>query len=90
MHTSSNGNANTDSVLKPIFLLLVILLAYFFFRGGKGKTTPLNHAEGGGHRKPEEMVVCAHCQLRVPESEASVDSSGRYFCGDDHRKHYSS
>lgn len=34
---------------------------------------------------PEQVRPCAHCGLHVPESEG-VDSAGRFYCCDAHRR----
>jgi uncharacterized protein len=34
---------------------------------------------------PAEMLACAHCDLRLPRSEALMDPQGRPYCSDAHR-----
>ncbi|MEI6416040.1 MAG: PP0621 family protein, partial [Pseudomonadota bacterium] len=34
---------------------------------------------------PEKMVVCAHCHIHVPESEA-VTADEHHFCCEEHRQ----
>jgi uncharacterized protein len=34
---------------------------------------------------PAAMVACAHCDLRLPQSEAQFDAQGRPFCSEAHR-----
>jgi uncharacterized protein len=38
----------------------------------------------------EVMVVCAHCDVHFPASEAIADGSGAVFCGDEHRRLHTS
>jgi uncharacterized protein len=35
---------------------------------------------------PADMVACAHCDLRLPRSEALLDAQGRSYCDDAHRR----
>lgn len=67
-------------MLKAILLFLAIGLIYWLLVGKKMKARPTARQAG-----PENMVVCAYCQLRVPESEA-VATPGHYYCCDEHRR----
>ena len=31
------------------------------------------------------MVACAHCDLRLPQTEALPDAHGRHYCSEAHR-----
>lgn len=32
------------------------------------------------------MVACAHCDLRLPQTEALADAEGRLYCSEAHRR----
>ncbi|MDP1605990.1 MAG: PP0621 family protein [Rhodocyclaceae bacterium] len=73
-------------MLKVILLILAILLVYWLFWGQRKK----NAADGSADKKsapanPEKMVICAHCQLHVPESECVI-AEGRHYCSDEHAR----
>lgn len=69
---------------KFLILILVIAVAYIAWRavrrsgGVRGAARP---SRGPGER----MVDCSQCGLHLPVSEA-VESQGRYFCSDEHRR----
>ncbi|MEW5887443.1 MAG: PP0621 family protein [Pseudomonadota bacterium] len=66
---------------KLIFLLLLGLIAFLLFKGLRGGSrTP---------RRPrpriENMVACAVCGVRVPESE-SLSRGDLHYCCEEHLK----
>jgi uncharacterized protein len=68
---------------KIILLILALLLVYWVFSVRRKGKQP---ASGGKSEKVvEKIVVCAHCQLHVPESE-SVVFDGRHYCCEEHRR----
>jgi uncharacterized protein len=70
--------------MKAVLLLLVLLLAYWLFWGRHtGKSASSSPRRGAD---PEKMVVCAHCHLHFPKSEAVVASNGQYYCCNEHRE----
>lgn len=69
-------------MFKAILLVLALLLVYWFFWGAKARR---GEADTRSASDNERMVVCAHCQLRVPESEAIADA-GHFFCCEEHRR----
>jgi uncharacterized protein len=71
-----------NKMFKAILLVFVLFLVYWVFWGSKSKRAP---GEVGPASDNERMVVCAYCQLRVPESEAVADA-GKFFCCDEHRR----
>lgn len=69
--------------MKVVLLVLVLLVAWWLFWGRhRGK-----HADSSAPETPaaEKMVVCAHCRLHVPRSEA-VEAEGRFYCSHEHRE----
>ncbi len=66
-----------------IVLLLLGFVIYLFVRNLKRRVSVRKKHETT--RPVESMVVCAHCAVHVPETEAAVDN-GRYFCSEAHRK----
>jgi uncharacterized protein len=79
-----NGKQQT-AVLKVILLVLALLLVYWFFWGQRKRDAVDKPPEGNTPVSPEQMVICAHCQLHVPESEC-VKAAGRHYCCEEHRK----
>lgn len=70
-------------MLKYLLLIAVLALVVWFWLGRR--QTPADSAERPAAPKvPELIVVCAHCQLRVPESEA-VRFEGQHYCCEEHR-----
>lgn len=69
-------------MFKAILLVLALLLVYWIFWGGRSRKLPEQARPADAN---EKMVVCAHCQLRVPESEAIADA-GQFFCSEEHRR----
>ena len=72
-------------MLKVILLILAILLVYWFFWGQRKKNSTDSPADKSAPASPEKMVICAHCQLHVPESEC-VMAEGRHYCSDEHAR----
>jgi uncharacterized protein len=65
---------------KLLVLLLAGAVVYFLIRGMM--------RPGGGRRAPpqvERMVPCGHCGVNLPQSEA-LESGGRFFCSEEHRR----
>ncbi|MDO9601877.1 MAG: PP0621 family protein [Rhodocyclaceae bacterium] len=72
-------------MFKVILLILAILLVYWFFWGQRKKNPADTSADKSAPASPEKMVICAHCQLHVPESEC-VMADGRHYCSDEHAR----
>ena len=82
------------------FLLLVVVLALAAgwilvrSRGRKRAPPPTTKAplQPGASDAPADapaaatvMVVCAHCQVHLPQDEAQFDVAGKPYCGAEHR-----
>lgn len=68
------------------FLLLAgILAVIMWFWLGQRKSQTGRGDSSEQSRPTEAIVVCAHCRLHVPESEA-LRADGLYYCCDEHRK----
>lgn len=70
------------TVIKVAALLLLLLLVYWLIVSHYRARTDDRKSSAD---IPEKMVICAHCHLHIPESEAIADS-GQYFCCDEHRQ----
>jgi uncharacterized protein len=76
--------------MKFLLLLAVIAgLAWWVFgrrpnRDGRAATPPRS-ARGSDATKPQPMLVCAHCGVHLPRSEAVKDAADRTFCSEAHR-----
>lgn len=68
---------------KLILLLILGLLAYLVFKGITRASR--SNRKDAPPRSPERMVVCAQCGVHLPESEA-LESEGRNFCSEEHRR----
>jgi uncharacterized protein len=69
---------------KLIVLLLVVVVLYVLLRAKSGRRPPDEHRPTRA-AEPESFVVCAHCGVNVPSSEA-VSSGGRSYCCEEHRQ----
>ena len=72
-------------MLKAILLISALLLVYWIFWGQRKRDARDIPPEGNAPASPEKMVICAHCQLHVPESEC-LTAAGRHYCCEEHRK----
>lgn len=73
-------------MLRLILLLLLVLAAVLVYRSLSRKSAPPRQPRGHAElQTPERMVTCAHCGLRLPESD-SVRVDGRHFCSEEHRR----
>lgn len=74
-------------MLKAILLIFAIGLVYWYFWGQqkRGKGPAASDPASPPPAIPEKMVICAYCQLRVPESEC-IAATGRHYCCDEHRQ----
>lgn len=72
----ANGSAN---FMKYLFLLLLAVIVWLAWK--KGQKRPLSRRDG--ERPVEAMVVCARCQIHLPESE-SLSAEGLHYCCREH------
>jgi uncharacterized protein len=71
--------------LRLIVLLLLVLGAFLVYKSLTRKPPPRSGPSKRAPVPPERMVTCAHCGLRLPESD-SVSADGRTFCCEEHRR----
>jgi uncharacterized protein len=81
---ADSGNGRPIQVTK-LFLLIAVLAVVIWCIVGQRKTRAGNTHQQMPAKATENIVVCAHCHLHVPESE-SIMSAGRHYCCDEHRK----
>jgi uncharacterized protein len=71
---------------KLLIVLAAALVLYFLWRGLRrdagARKGPGTGADG------ERMVDCGQCGVHLPLSEA-IQSQGRYFCSEEHRRLFS-
>ena len=67
---------------KLLVLIVAVLVLYLLW---KGLRRAANSDKGGTPSDGERMVNCSECGLHLPISEA-VQSQGRYFCSEEHRR----
>ncbi len=65
------------------FLLLIAVLSIIVWLLARHRKQPPSNKVDP--ETTEKIVVCAHCRIHVPESE-SIESDGRHYCCDEHRK----
>jgi uncharacterized protein len=78
------STALEPAVSKLILLLLFGVCAFLLFKSLKRRDRSRD-AGASGPRTPERMVACAACGVYLPEGEA-IESSGRHFCCEEHRR----
>ena len=78
------GNRKAIAMAKFLLLILILFLVFWFvFRQ---RNNPGDQRAPSATENPtENIVVCAHCHLRIPESE-SLYSEGHHYCCDEHRQ----
>lgn len=70
------------------FLLVLVVVVgglWLLLRKPGAKAPPARRADARGN-VPAEMVACAHCDLRLPRSDALFDPQGRPYCDEAHRR----
>lgn len=69
---------------KFLLLILILFLVFWFvFRQRNSQDDQTKNQRSSS--TAENIVVCAHCHLRIPESE-SLYSEGRHYCCEEHRQ----
>jgi len=68
-------------VSKLLLLVVAAAVVYFLVSGYARKRSKTSSAAPS----VESMVPCAHCGVNVPRSEA-LESAGRFFCSEEHRR----
>jgi uncharacterized protein len=74
--------------VKYLLVLLVVVLGLWLLlrqRGGDPPAPPPAGPRRRGRKGPDEIVACAHCDLRVPRAEALTGADGRHYCSEAHR-----
>ena len=77
------------------FLLLIVVLAlavgWIYTRSRRARKGPPTVAKAPQRPAREDappattaMVVCAHCQVHLPQDEAQFDIAGKPYCSADH------
>lgn len=68
---------------KLLLIIVAVVVIYLLLAGAaRGRRASRNTERAGA---VENMVNCAHCGLNLPQSEA-IESGGRFFCGEEHRR----
>lgn len=68
---------------KLLLLLLLIVGGYLILRSMKTPSDRDRPPPAGP--AGERMVTCARCGLHLPLSD-SIESAGRFFCSEEHRR----
>jgi uncharacterized protein len=73
--------------MKYLLVLIVVVLGLWLLLRARPSTRADRPpaAKKKGPSGPAAMVACAHCDLRLPQSEAQFDAQGRPFCSEAHR-----
>ncbi len=70
---------------KLLIVLAAALVLYFLWRGLRRDANRRPGPGPGAGADGERMVGCGHCGVHLPVSEA-IESQGRYFCSEEHRR----
>lgn len=70
--------------MKYVIVLLVAAIVLWLLLRRRPRKTARGAAGGGASGGVEDMVVCAHCGVHLPRSEALI-ADGRAYCGALHR-----
>lgn len=71
-------------MLKAVVFLSVIGLIIWLYQKSR-KNSADNSSTPTQIPTAQKMVACHYCHLNIPESEA-VQTNGRHFCSDEHRR----
>jgi uncharacterized protein len=74
--------------MKYLLVLQVVVLGlWLLLRQGGGGTPPADppRRKPARGKPPDNIVACAHCDLRLPEAEAMTGTDGRRYCSEAHR-----
>jgi len=71
---------------KFLILIVALIIGYALWRGFKRGDE--RRETRGAAADGERMVDCSQCGVHLPVSEA-VESKGRYFCSEEHRRLFS-
>ena len=69
--------------MKYLLVLVVVVVGLWLMLRQRPAATGSSPPRTG-KRAPAEMVACAHCDLRLPRTEAVFDAEGRPYCGGAH------
>ncbi|MBY0454211.1 MAG: hypothetical protein K2Q11_04915 [Burkholderiaceae bacterium] len=67
--------------MKYLVWLIILVLAYAWWRSQRRTQCPPTATQPA----PQAMVVCAHCGLHLPRTEA-LTVRQRYYCCADHQR----
>jgi uncharacterized protein len=73
------------AVGKFVVLLLVAVAVWFLLKGFRKPSSPPPPRRPAETLSGESMVVCAHCGVHLPQSDATA-SGERFFCSEEHRR----
>jgi uncharacterized protein len=71
--------------MKYLLVLLVVVVVLWLMLRGREASVSSPRRRGRGRAAPQAMVVCAHCGVHLPGTEALTDSRGLAYCSDAHR-----
>lgn len=73
---------------KLVVLILIAVAAWLVWRALR-RAEAARRRPRGPRNDGERMVDCSQCGLHLPVSEA-LESQGRYFCSEEHRRLFQS
>lgn len=71
--------------MKFLLVLLVVVVGVWLLMRPR-RTPPPPQTRRPDPPAPADMVACAHCDLRLPHSEALFDPQGHPYCDEAHRR----
>ncbi|WP_126443923.1 PP0621 family protein [Sulfuricystis multivorans] len=69
--------------MSKLLLLLIVFALLIWLLPRQRKADAPDQGETPIQRPAEKMVICAHCGIHLPESEALI-AKERYYCSQEH------
>lgn len=71
--------------MKYVLVALVVMIAIGIWRNNRRKAAAPTPRPKPRLRTPEDMVVCAHCGVHLPSSDAITSPDHTPYCSTEHR-----
>jgi uncharacterized protein len=87
--------AGEHPVSRVVIIVAAVLVFFWLLRRALSSRKPDDRPQAPGETHKEgavspDLVSCAHCGVHLPKNEAVTAGegapSGRFFCGDEHRR----
>lgn len=71
--------------MKYLLVALVLFVAFHIWRSNRRQAAHKDKP-AAGKRAPEDMVVCAHCGVHLPYSDAVTKANHEVYCSLEHQR----